>query len=351
MSVVELTASSFDYKLPAERIAQLPLEQRDASRLLLVARDGSLHDRRFIELPELLRPGDVLVANDSRVRRARLRGRLDERRAVEILVIERRDDNHLCLVRPARHARSGMNLQFEGGLQAVVVGIADDHPGARLLRFFSGSGDQVEHQIQAIGAAPLPPYIHHPLDEPGRYSTVYEQGEAASAAAPTAGLHFTERVLSALRARGIEWCALQLHVGLATFAPLRVEHLEDHRMHEEAFALPSDSATTINAARAHGGRVVAVGTTVMRALESCATPDGMVHATEARTGLFIRPGHRFHAVDGLLTNFHQPRSSLLVLLAAFIGMDAWRAAYEHALGGGYRFLSFGDCMLAWRKPT
>lgn len=341
--------SDFDYDLPAARIAQTPLEPRDAARLLQVAPSGALSDHSFRELPALLRPGDLLVANDTRVRRARLRGRTGSGGVVELLVIERHEDGaYLCLARPARAMRPGVRVRIDADLEATAIAVAADHAGARLVRF---DADDPEAAIERAGSAPLPPYIHERFDVPDRYQTVYARGAAASAAAPTAGLHFTESSLRDLRHHRVGWATVQLNVGLATFAPMRTERVDAHRMHAESFCLPPQTATAITATRRRGGRVVAVGTTVTRVLETCATAGGTVEPRAGRTDLFIRHGHRFRVVDGLVTNFHQPRSTLLVLLAALLGIDAWRAAYAHALAAGYRFLSLGDCMLAWRREA
>lgn len=342
-----MRTESVDYTLPPERIAQAPLEERDASQLLHLESDGGISDHGFRELPALLRPGDVLVANDTRVRRARLRGVDPDGRRVELLILEHAGgDDYSCLARPARHLTPGAEVDLGDGLTAAVVGASETHPGERTVRLHAQGGD-VERAMQERGEAPLPPYIRDWHGNPERYQTVYARGAAASAAAPTAGLHFTEPVLRALQARGVAWATVRLDVGLATFAPIRTEIVEDHAMHAERYDVPVAAAEAIRRARAAGGRVIAVGTTVVRVLESCARPDGMPAAGSGSTALFIRPGHQFRAVDGLLTNFHQPRSSLLVLLAAFIG-DDWRRAYDHALTAGYRFLSFGDCMLCWR---
>ena len=342
-----LLTSAFEYELPPERIAQEPLAERDASRLLLVDADRGLQDRRFTELPDLLRPGDLLVANETRVRRARLHGRVNGGRAVELLAVERRENgDYLCLARPARHLLPGTRVTLDGDVQASVIAESSEHAGGRVVRFHA---DDVDAAIERAGIAPLPPYIHRRLDEPERYQTTYARGPAASAAAPTAGLHFTDGVLKGLRERGIGWATVRLQVGLATFAPIRTRQVGSHQMHAEAFDMPEKTAAAIRRTRQGGGRVVAVGTTVTRVLETCVDGDGTVMAGSGTTRLFIQPGHRFRAVDGLLTNFHQPRSSLLVLLASLIGMDTWREAYRHALANGYRFLSFGDCMLCWRR--
>ena len=339
--------SVFDYELPDDRVAQEPLSTRDASRLLVVATDGTLRDERFIALPSLLRAGDVCVANDTRVRNARLDGRREDGGRAELLVLERHDGGaFLCLARPARRLRSGARVSFDGtALTATVIADSSDHPAARLVSF-EPAGADLDTTIQRIGSVPTPPYIRRRLADATRYQTVYARGSPVAAAAPTAGLHFTERVIDALKQRGIGWVTVTLDVGLATFAPMH-DGKTPHVRHER-FAVSDESARAINDARRHGGRVVAIGTTTVRALETQAQRDGSVRPGSGSTDLLITPGHRFRAVDALLTNFHQPRSSLLSLLAAFIG-ERWRAAYRHALDSGYRFLSFGDCMLCWRE--
>jgi S-adenosylmethionine:tRNA ribosyltransferase-isomerase len=341
-----LRAADFEYPLPAERIAQEPLAERDASRLLHVLPYGSLEDREFRELPTLLRAGDLLVVNDTRVRRARLRCRDDAGRDVELLVVAREDGGeYQCLARPARLAMPGAVLCAGSDLNATVVAMSSLHRGGRCVVFDAADPDAA---IERAGVAPLPPYIRTELRNDERYQTTYATGNPDSAAAPTAGLHFTAAVIDRLRDAGIGWATLRLDVGLATFAPIRTDRVEDHPMHAERYVLPPAAAAAIEQTRRNGGRVVAVGTTVVRVLETCARGGGAPVAGAGSTSLFIHPGHRFAAVDGLLTNFHQPRSSLLVLLAAFIGDERWRSAYAHALGAGYRFLSLGDCMLCWR---
>ncbi len=339
----------YDYSLPADRIAQEPLADRDASLLLHAHRDGRLDDRRFRELPQLLREGDLLVVNDTRVRRARVRGRSAGGHDVELLVLHARGDgSFLCLTRPARHARPGTRISVAADVDAAVLAIDASHPGARVIRF---DCDDPEAMLERHGEAPLPPYIRASPRDAERYQTRFATGPPASAAAPTAGLHFTDSVMNDLQAHGVGWTAVRLDVGLATFAPIRAESLDEHRMHEEHFELPGEAAAAIDGTRARGGRVVAVGTTVVRVLETCAQRDGRVEPRAGVTALFLRPGHRFRVVDALLTNFHQPRSSLLVLLSAFAGDAVWRAAYAHALAGSYRFLSFGDCMLCWNAAA
>ena len=343
-----MRSADFDYPLPAERIAQEPLIERDASRLLYVPLNGGIEDREFRDLPGLLQAGDLLVVNDTRVRRARLHGVDDAGRDVELLVLVRDEGGvYQCLARPARLAGPGAVVHVGPGFRATVVGISATHRGGRSVTFDSEDPDAA---IERLGAAPLPPYIHRELHDPERYQTTYATGDPESAAAPTAGLHFTAATIERLREAGIGWATLRLDVGLATFAPIRTENVEDHPMHEERYALPKATVAAIEQTRAAGGRIVAVGTTVVRVLESCADAGGTIRPGNGVTTLFIHPGHPFRAVDGLLTNFHQPRSSLLVLLAAFIGDERWRSAYVHALDAGYRFLSLGDCMLCWRSP-
>jgi len=346
-----LDTALFDYALPPERIAQQPLAERDASRLLhLPAGGGPPEDRAFCELPDLLRPGDLLVVNQTRVRAARLRARTENGGALELLVLRRLDDQgrYACLVRPGRRLRPGRTVQLGEGLRATVEGDAAGHPGARVVHLTDAGGD-VDAAIERLGRVPLPPYIHGDIADPERYQTVFAATPPESAAAPTAGLHFTPRVLDALEQRGVQTARVRLEVGLGTFAPIRAERIDEHAMHEERYELPTDTARAVVATRRRGGRVVAVGTTAVRTLETCADPErpGQVIAQQGSTGLYLRPGVPFQVVDGLLTNFHAPRSSLVVLVAAFAGIERWRAAYDHALAQGYRFLSFGDCMLCW----
>jgi S-adenosylmethionine:tRNA ribosyltransferase-isomerase len=336
--------ADYRYDLPPDRIAQRPLADRDASLLLQVGGVG-LSDHRFADLPDLLRSGDLLVANDTRVRAARLHGSRAGGGRSEVLILGAAEGGrYSCLVRPSRRLPAGSVVEIAPDLSARIQGAAPGHPGARIVEFTS-TGDPAE-AIERHGSVPLPPYIHDQLDDPERYQTVFSAGEPRSAAAPTAGLHFTERVLSRLSARGIGWATVSLDVGLGTFAPMTAARIDDHVMHEEAFAVPAATARRIAEVREAGGRVVAVGSTAVRALETAAGRDGSVRAGPGMTRLFIRSGHRFRVVDAMLTNFHQPGSSLLVMVAALAG-PVWRDAYAHALGGPYRFLSFGDCMLVW----
>ncbi len=348
-----LPTEAFDYNLPEAQIAQQPTIGRGNSRLLHVrgsepgdeTGDG-LDDHVFGKLPELLRSGDLLVANETRVRAARLVGRRNNGGHAEILVLHQVGADFACLVRPARRLPEGERVVIGDSLMAVIGAPVSHHPGARRVTF-SGSHD-ISGAIERYGTMPLPPYIRSPLDDASRYQTTFAAGDPVSAAAPTAGLHFTASMHERLLQRGVEWTTLRLEIGLGTFAPIRAERIGDHVMHSERFVLPDMTADKINATHARGNRVIAVGTTAMRVLETKVDATGRVQAGEGVTQLYITPGHTFRAVDGLLTNFHQPRSSLLVLVAAFVGIARWRGSYEHALHAGYRFLSLGDCMLCWK---
>jgi S-adenosylmethionine:tRNA ribosyltransferase-isomerase len=352
--------SDFDYELPEELIAQHPLERRDASRMLVVSRPGGdWRDSSFSEFPTELRAGDALVVNNTRVFPARLVGRREPTGGrVELLLVRRREDLGAniweTLARPARRLEAGARLAFGGGrLRAEVVSATEDGAG-RVVRFHS-EGDLSEADFDALveefGQVPLPPYIRREgrdlaarEEDRERYQTVYAAARGAIAA-PTAGLHFTPRVLEEIKARGVRTVELTLHVGYGTFAPVRVEELAEHRVAPERFEISEEAAAEINLARARGGRVVAVGTTVVRALESAAAKDGTLRAGRGETALTITPGYEFRAVDALLTNFHLPRSSLLVLVGAFAGRELVLAAYRHAVAARYRFYSYGDCML------
>ncbi len=358
----------FDYELPPELIAQKPLEDREASRMLVLDRvTGSREDRHFSELPEVLRGDELMIVNNARVIPARLfahrqgvraerpgknaseRGFLQSR--IEVLLVHRLEpDLWEALVRPGRKIGVGERLVFEGSpLQAEVVGRGAF--GLRQLRFLGT--DDIAAAIEQIGHMPLPPYIRRgdePMDRE-RYQTVFASRPGA-VAAPTAGLHFTPAVLARLRARGIEVRKITLNVGLGTFQPIRTERLEEHQIHSETYEIPPETVAAIAAARRERRPVLAVGTTVVRALEDAArkavalgASPGDLPAGPAVADLFILPGHRFSVVDQLLTNFHLPRSTLLVLVASFAGREAILAAYRHAVAAGYRFYSYGDCML------
>jgi len=281
-----------------------------------------------------------------------MRGRRPTGGGAEILVVQPLGDGrYACLVRPARRLPPGTTVELGDGSLVATVGEAfKGHPGARQVSFRSSDGD-VEAALERHGTVPLPPYVHVPLADPARYQTIFAASPPASTAAPTAGLHFTDDVLARLQRRGVMLTAVRLEVGLATFTPIRSASIEDHEVHEERFELSPDAADAIARTRDRGGRVVAVGTTATRVLETQALESGLVAPGSGQTRLYLRPGGSpFRVVDGLLTNFHQPRSSLLVMLAAYVG-DRWRTAYDHALAHGYRFLSFGDCMLCWRSSS
>lgn len=341
-----LRLSDFDYFLPPDRIAQTPLEPRDSARLLVLHRDdGRLAHRHFFDLPEYLVAGDVLVLNDTRVTAQRLFGarvgHAGER--VEMFLTHRVADGlWQALVRPGRKLLPGVTVEFGGGLTAEVVDKTDDR-GGRLLRFSLPSGAFVEDAIAAFSQAPLPPYIETPLppERRERYQTVYAD-TGGSAAAPTAGLHFTPELLAKIEARGVRIARVTLHVGLGTFRPIETEDVTAHSMHAERLSVSAEAAEIVNTAR---GRVVAVGTTSARTLESAATGPGRIAPLDTETSLFVTPGYTFHVVDALVTNFHMPRSTLLLLVSALAGSENIRRAYAEALASEYRFLSFGDAML------
>jgi len=336
--------SDFDFELPAELIAQHPGAERSASRLLHV-RDGTPVDRRIDALPELLAPGDLLVLNDSRVLHARLRGSKASGGRVELL-IERISSEHEALVqlRASKPPKPGTRLAWRSGGAEVL----ERRGEFWRLRFDA----PVLAVLEREGELPLPPYIAHAPDaeDEQRYQTVYAR-HPGSVAAPTAGLHFDEALLARIRARGVGIAFVTLHVGAGTFQPVRVDDLSQHRMHAEHYEVPAATAQAIAEARARGRRIVAVGTTTLRALESAADGQGQVHAGNGETSLFVTPGYRFRVVERLLTNFHLPRSTLLMLVSAFAGVATIRAAYAHAIAQRYRFFSYGDAMLIERAST
>lgn len=338
-----MLTDEFRYDLPRDAIAPRPIDPRDAARLL-DTRD--LSDLHFRDLPSLLRPGDLLVVNTTRVRAARLRGRkADTGGGVELLVLtDFGGDRWSALIRPARRIRPGVVLDL-GSLEGVVE--EGPRKGRVIVRLVSPDGDPVEEVIERAGTLPLPPYVAAEPEDPEMYQTVYAE-RLGSAAAPTAGLHFTLELLASLRNQGIEIASLTLDVGIDTFRPISTTHIEDHRMHSERYCIPTPTAGMLTETRRRGGRIVAVGTTVVRALESRVGDDGVVRPGPGSTGLYVTPGYRFRVVDALITNFHLPASTVLVLVAAFMGAR-WRDAYEHALERGYRFLSFGDAMYVERS--
>jgi S-adenosylmethionine:tRNA ribosyltransferase-isomerase len=347
-----LTLNDFDYHLPPERIAQHPARPRDSARMLHLRPEGPA-DRAVKDLPSLLRPGDILVANDTRVFPAQLHALRGAAHIGLTLDRPRPDGAWNALARNGRRLRPGDTLQIQSapGLTAQIV---DKHQDGSIGLAFNRDGDDLMAAFASAGALALPPYIHRPdgplPSDTADYQTIFAHHQGA-VAAPTAGLHFTPDLLAALDAAGVRRVTLTLHVGIGTFLPVRVENVADHRMHAERGEITAAAAATINQARRAGGRVIAVGTTSLRLLESAALPDGTVQPFHADTALFILPGYRFKAVDRLLTNFHLPRSTLLMLVSAFSGRQPILAAYAHAVAAGYRFHSYGDaCFLEPAHP-
>jgi S-adenosylmethionine:tRNA ribosyltransferase-isomerase len=355
--VTDLRVADFDFDLPEELIAQQPPAQRGQSRMLVVGReDGSLRDAQFSDLPSLLHPGDLLVLNESRVIPARLfakrtvvRDRQQPTGQIEVLLTEPAGENQWrALVKPARKVAVGDELAFtspSGGIELTAKVVERGEYGERLLRF--APPEDFWAAIERIGHMPLPPYIHRAdlAEDRERYQTVFAR-ERGSVAAPTAGLHFTPQMLDTLQAVGVEVARVSLHVGLGTFAPLRVERVNEVKLHREPYTVASQAAEAINRARRANRRIVAVGTTVVRTLETAAleSGDGPLKAHTGSTRIFISPGFRFRLVGALMTNFHLPQSSLLMLVSAFAGRERVLAAYAHAVAMRYRFFSYGDCM-------
>jgi S-adenosylmethionine:tRNA ribosyltransferase-isomerase len=338
-----MLTSLFDFHLPPERIAHTPVEPRDAARLLHV--NGGFNDRHVRDLPQLLRPGDVMVLNNSKVIPARLFCDVGNKR-VEVLLHRDCGEYWECFAKPARKLTTGMALSFGENFNAEVVGRSDD---GQVHLHFKARGPALHLLLERYGHVPLPPYISRDdtVADKQHYQTIYAAPKG-SVAAPTAGLHFTENLMAELRARGIGMEFVTLHVGAGTFQPVKVEDTCAHVMHREWAEITRETATRINAARAAGGRVVAVGTTSLRILETVAAEDGTLAAFSGDTGIFITPGYRFKLVDVLMTNFHLPRSTLFMLVSAFSGLDRMQAAYAHAIRTGYRFYSYGDACLLER---
>lgn len=339
-----MKTSDFDYNLPEELIAQTPVEPRDHSRLLVYDRaDGSIQHLHFYDLPRFLNAGDVMVINDTRVIPARLLGEKEETHVpVEILLLKRLEkDLWEALVRPGRRLAPGTWCSFgDGLLRAEIVDRAPE--GARLVRFhYQGVFEEI---LDRLGQMPLPPYIHERLQDRERYQTVYAR-EEGSAAAPTAGLHFTPELLETIRQKGVDIVPVLLHVGLGTFRPVKEEDVSQHQMHVEHYEVTPEAAERINRARAEGHRCVCIGTTSVRTLETASTEDGLVHAQNGDTGIFIMPGYHFKAIDALVTNFHLPQSTLLMLISALMGREEALRVYNIAVEEKYRFFSFGDAML------
>ena len=338
-----MKTSDFYYDLPQELIAQTPLDKRDTSRLMTLDRaTGAVEHHHFYELPDFLNPGDCLILNDSRVLPARLLGqRLPGGGACEVLLlIDRGDKTWECLVRPGRKMRTGAKLSFGNGeLTAEVVEELPD--GNRMVRFdYEGIFLEV---LEHLGKMPLPPYIKEELQDQERYQTVYSK-VVGSAAAPTAGLHFTPELLEKIAAKGVGIGYVTLHMGLGTFRPVKEDTIEDHEMHSEYCVIPQETADLINRTKANGGRCICVGTTSCRTLESWAADDGHMEAKAGWTKIYIYPGYRFKVMDGLVTNFHLPESTLIMLVSAFAGREHVLAAYQEAVKERYRFFSFGDAM-------
>ena len=334
----------FYYDLPQELIAQDPLEDRTASRLMHMDRKtGQIEHKVFSDVIDYLNEGDCLVINDTKVIPARLFGtREDHEGKIEILLLKRREnDKRETLVKPGKKCKPGTRLVFgEGLLKAEILDVVDD--GNRLIKFYyDGIFEEI---LDKLGQMPLPPYITHELKDKNRYQTVYAKHEG-SAAAPTAGLHFTKELLERIEKKGVTVAHVTLHVGLGTFRPVKVENILEHHMHSEYFVIEESEAAKINRAKETGHRVISVGTTSCRTLESAATDDGKISAASGWTDIFIYPGYRFKLIDGLITNFHLPESTLLMLVSAFAGKDNIMAAYEEAVTERYRFFSFGDAML------
>jgi len=340
----DLLTHDFYYDLPEELIAQHPSERRDASRLLVIDKNtGQTRHKIFRDIIDELHSGDVLVVNDSKVIPARLLGKkADSGIDMELLLLrEHSPDEWECLARPGRRARPGTDIIFGGGnLRAEVLEVLEG--GNRMVKLhYDKEKYTLNTLLDEIGTMPLPPYITERLEDGSRYQTVYAKREG-SAAAPTAGLHFTPELLSAIEAKGIKVVRVMLHVGLGTFRPVKADRIDEHHMHTEFFSVSEEAAETINEARKAGGRVICVGTTSCRTIESASDEEGVVHAMSADTGIFIYPGYRFKATDALITNFHLPESTLLMLVSAFSSREIMMNAYHEAIENKYRFFSFGD---------
>ena len=338
-----MNKSDFWFDLPEELIAQTPLEKRDESRLLHLDRTtGKIEHRHFYNLPEYLHPGDCLVMNDSRVLPARLIGTRPTGGSVELLLLRDLGENSWeCLSRPGRKTRPGQEILFgDGELKAVVEKTTEG--GNRIVRFqYQGIFLEI---LEKLGRMPLPPYIKAELQNPERYQTVYSR-ELGSAAAPTAGLHFTPELLEEIRRKGVHLAWVTLHVGLGTFRPVKAERIEDHEMHSEFCIIPAETAEIVNRTKSEGGRIIAVGTTSCRTLESFAKDDGSLEESSGWTDIFIYPGYSFKCIDALITNFHLPESTLIMLVSALAGRENILNAYQTAVENRYRFFSFGDAML------
>ncbi|SEM53517.1 S-adenosylmethionine--tRNA ribosyltransferase-isomerase [Ligilactobacillus sp. WC1T17] len=347
MSEEHLTTEDFDYDLPQELIAQTPLKERDQSRMLVLdSKTGAYQDDYFYNVIDRLNPGDALVMNDSRVMPARLYGVKPETGGhVEVLLLNNTEgDTWETLVKPARRAKVGTKIVFGDGLLKATVTEELEH-GGRMIEFqYDGIFMEI---LDQLGEMPLPPYIKEKLDDPEMYQTVYSR-EIGSAAAPTAGLHFTKELLQKIEAKGVHLVYLTLHVGLGTFRPVSEERIEDHKMHSEFYRLTKEAAQTLNEVKQNGGRIVATGTTSIRTLETIGTKfNGEIRADSGWTDIFIKPGYEWKVVDAFITNFHLPKSTLVMLVASFTGRENILNAYRHAVKEKYRFFSFGDAMFIY----
>lgn len=340
--------ASYDYMLPSERIAQHPVHPRDSSKLLVVGRDGELIEEHFFSVTKHLLPGDLLVVNDTRVFPARLLGRRETGGAVELLLLENISQNRWkVLVRPGRRIRRGMVIKFGDELSAVIEEKLTD--GTRIAKF-PISGEEFWLVLDEVGHTPLPHYIRRD-DKPSdreRYQTVYAR-ERGAVAAPTAGLHFTEKLLNKIKNMGVELVPITLHIGWGTFKPIEVGDIREHKMHREFYSISKNAAQKLNAALNDGRRIIAVGTTTTRALESAAKSSTLINPHSRWTDLYIYPGYKFKVVDAMITNFHLPRSSLLVMVSAFAGIERIMRAYQYALSHNFRFYSYGDAMMIFRS--
>ena len=338
-----MNVTDFNFELPQELIAQDPLEDRAASRLLVLNKEtGNISHRHFRDIRQYLKKGDCLVINDTKVIPARLIGhKVGTDAKIEVLLLKRKSDNVWeTLVKPGKKMKEGAEVSFgDGLLKGTVVGVVDE--GNRLIQFeYDGIFEEI---LDQLGQMPLPPYITHQLKDKNRYQTVYAKHDG-SAAAPTAGLHFTPELLEEIRAKGVNIAHVTLHVGLGTFRPVKVEDVTQHHMHSEFYVVEEDQAALINETKKKGGKIISVGTTSLRTLESASTEDGILKAGSGWTDIFIYPGYRFKIVDRLITNFHLPESTLIMLVSALAGKEHIMAAYEEAVKDKYRFFSFGDAM-------
>lgn len=340
-----MKTEDFYYDLPEELIAQHPLKNRSDSRLMLLNKDnGEIEHKHFYDIINYLNPGDVLVLNNTKVMPARLFGHRENKdEKIEVLLLKQKEDDIWeCLTKPGKKTKIGSKIIFSDKLKAEVVDISED--GSRYIKFFyNGIFNEI---LDELGEMPLPPYIKEKLEDKSRYQTIYSKVEG-SAAAPTAGLHFTEKLLEEIKNKGIDIVYLTLHIGLGTFRPVKADRIEDHQMHSEYYILSEDAAKRINKARENGNRVIAVGTTSVRTLESIAFDDGRLSEKSGWTDIFIYPGYKFKAVDALITNFHLPESTLVMLVSAFASKEKILNAYNEAIKEKYRFFSFGDAMFIY----